>query len=81
MKCKSITIGELKQGNKRMCLNPLRVFGRCDECPVMQQYFKGQSKNPCESAVINKERQIKQEKIKKIKMKIKELEKELGEIE
>lgn len=59
---KSISIEELKKGNKRLCLSPLRVFDKCDECEVMQRYYKDQTRakskgvKPCESAVFSKER-------------------------
>lgn len=84
--CKSVSIEELKKGNKRMCLSALRVFGKCDLCSVMIHYYKDQERaeplgvKPCESAVFNKERlealkkeAIIKDKIKKLNLKIEEL--------
>jgi len=59
---KSVTIAELSKDNKRMCLSALRVFGKCDECRVMKDYFTDLTRTKplgiksCESAIINEER-------------------------
>lgn len=84
--CKSVSIEELQRGNERMCLSPLRVFGKCDECEIMKRYYTDQTrKEPrgvktCESAVFSKERLKYLKKKKEIREKIKELEKECTEL-
>lgn len=56
---KSVSIQELQEGNKRLCLSALRVFGKCHECEVMKRYFKDRDRTeskgikPCESVKIN----------------------------
>jgi len=77
MQCRTITIEELKKDNKRLCLSSLRVFGRCDECKVMQDFYKGFKKVPCESAVINEERLKNLKDIQKTNIEITELNKKL----
>ena len=42
----SVTINEIKKGNKRFCLSPNRALKKCHEC---KSYI------PCESKIINHE--------------------------
>lgn len=84
--CKEVTTKELLKGNKRYCLSPLRVFGKCDECPVMRDYYADQrlkkplGRKPCESMIVNKERQKILQKRFKIEKQIKELNEKLKKI-
>lgn len=84
LKCKSVTIQELQKGNKRMCLSALRVFGKCDECSVMKNYYTDKTRTKskgvkiCESAVISKERIAYLEEKGRVKLKIRALESELA---
>ncbi len=83
---KSVSVNELMKGNKRMCLNPKRVFGKCDECEVMLRYYQDQTRThpkgvkPCESAVFSKERIEYLKKKAELRNKIKKLELEIKEL-
>lgn len=48
-KSKTVSIEEIKKNNPRFCLSPLRVFGRCYECP---QYLS-KAGIPCDSRIEN----------------------------
>lgn len=84
--CKSVSIEDLQKNNPRMCLSALRVFGKCDECRVMQDYYTDQRRTkskgvkPCESAFFSKERLIYLEKRKELKKQIQETEVKLIEL-
>ena len=77
--CKTITIEELKKDNLRFCLSALRVFGKCDECAVMKNYYTDKNRTdshgvkPCESAVFSKKRLEYLKEKAKIKKEIKDL--------
>ena len=78
-KCKVVSIEELKKGNERLCLSPLRVFGKCHECEVMKRYYKdktGKVKS-CESAIINPEYLKLMEQEKEQLKKLKKIQEEL----
>ncbi len=83
---KSVSIEELQKGNERMCLSVLRVFGKCDECRVMKDYYTDQKRTkskgvkPCESAVFSQERKVYLEKEAKIKEQIKKLNLKIEEL-
>jgi len=81
-KCKSVSIEELKKNNLRLCLSALRVFAKCDECEVMQRFYKDKTGKvkPCESAVLNPERIKKIEEKKQLQNQIDELNKKLKEL-
>ena len=79
MDIKSISVNDLVKDNKRLCLSTLRVFGKCDKCPQMVAYFKGLTKNPCESAIITKERQEVINKIEQIKKELSKAELKIKE--
>ena len=85
--CKIVSMEELKRGNKRMCLSPLRFLDKCDECEIMQRYYIDQTRKepkgvkPCESAVFSKERLQYLEKKKGFKDQIKALELKLKNLE
>ena len=75
--CKTITTKELLNGNLRYCLSALRVFNKCYECP---EYCKKDTKGNikiCESRIINKEWDLKQEKIKGLNEQINTLKEQL----
>lgn len=75
-----IKLEDIKKNNKRMCLNPLRVFGKCDECEIIKRYYTDQTRTqpkgikPCESIILSKSRKILLKKKAIIKEQIKELE-------
>jgi len=68
MKCRTVSIEEIKKGNKRLCLSTLRYFGRCFECPCFDK---------CESKIYSK----KEDKFKKLKEELKSKKEEIENIE
>lgn len=52
VKARSVTISEIKRGNKRMCLSPLRALNRCFDCPG---YTRKVGTFQCESRIDNPE--------------------------
>ncbi len=71
--CKSVSIGEIKQDNPRLCLSALRGLDRCFECP---QYVS-KSGIPCDSRIIHKKGEQKFQEKEQIKKQIKALQKKL----
>ena len=73
---RTVSIDEIKAGNPRLCLSPLRYLGKCFECPVYQNK-KGK---PCNSRIESEEgkqaEQLKAEKAQ-LKAKIEELNQKL----
>ena len=82
VECRSVSIEELKKNNPRFCLSALRVFGKCDECEVMQRYYKDKTGKvkPCESAVFSKERLEYLKEKERVGKEIKELESKLKKL-
>jgi hypothetical protein len=65
---KLVSIEELKKDNPRLCLSALRVFNRCEECPIYDK---------CESRKVNPELIKKLERKEELKKQLKEIKEEL----
>lgn len=80
MKCKLVSIDEIKKGNPRMCLSSLRGLGRCFDCP---QYVSKMGK-PCDSRIVNNEYDSLKAEYEEIKQtnerRLKNIEKRIREI-
>lgn len=66
--CKIVSINELLEGNKRICLSSLRAFNKCELCPA----FSG-----CESKVLNPELSRRMKELDDKKADLKRLKKEI----
>ena len=76
--CKTITTEELLNNNLRICLSIKRVFNKCYECPEYSKKILNSDKfKVCESRIINKEWDLKQQKIKGLNEQINTLKEQL----
>ena len=71
MKQTTITLNELKQGNKQLCLSPRRALKKCHTCHL---YFK------CKSKIINEEGERVIKKKEELNQKIRNNQEELQEL-
>jgi len=69
MKCKTITLSEIKKDNPRLCLLPIRYLNKCYLCD---------SYNKCDSKIINPEGEQILKRRAEIKEQIKTLQTELS---
>ena len=69
--CKTVSIEEIRKDNPRLCLLPIRYFGKCYQC---DKYEKCESRieNPEGEKLVNRKLEIK-EQIKKLKAELESL--------
>ena len=74
--CRTVSINEIKKGNPRLCLSPLRYFGKCYQCEHYQKksgkICESRIENPKAEKILNRKAEIEQE-MKKLKAELEEL--------
>ena len=75
VKCKTVSIEEIKENNPRLCLSAKRMLGKCYMCP---SYISTRG-IPCDSRIVIPKYEAKVKKKRELLDKIKEINKELEE--